>query len=197
MKWNSFFFGDIAFPLASVVALKYLEKRKWKILKLKKKKIAKNNLETQELQSVDKNDPITEKMAKPATCCEQRAAVTTASIGGAGSANRRHRETFAISSGFCRHSEATSSCRLQFSSGARPPAHIYKHSQQIIHNGTMVRGEGCAPVVRGRSRMSIDPRIPSYNTGTEPVGFSPIRQTYACTKQSEAPCGLGLSLIHI
>ena len=39
-------------------------------------------------------------------------------------------------------------------------------------------------VTHGRSRMTIDPRVPVYNAGTEHVDFSPNRQAdIACTKR--------------
>ena len=31
-------------------------------------------------------------------------------------------------------------------------------------------------IMHGRSRMTIDPCIPTYHAGTEHVGFSPTRQ---------------------
>ena len=37
--------------------------------------------------------------------------------------------------------------------------------------------------MRGRSCMTMDPRIPMYNAGTEHVGFSPTRQTLLCSKR--------------
>ena len=46
---------------------------------------------------------------------------------------------------------------------------------------------GCTRFVHGRSRKTIDPRIPASYAGMEHVGFSPTRQALL------APCGRGVS----
>ena len=38
-------------------------------------------------------------------------------------------------------------------------------------------GGGCTRCVHGRSRMAVDPRIPTIYAGTEHVAFPPTRQT--------------------
>ena len=56
-----------------------------------------------------------------------------------------------------------------------------KHSEFRKAGG----GRGVLDIVHGRSCMTIDPRLPT-NAGTGHVGFSPTRQTFACTKH-QAP----------
>ena len=49
---------------------------------------------------------------------------------------------------------------------------------------------GCIPFVIARSRMTIDPRIPTM-PGTEHVGFSPIRKAFLAPSAERRGGGWG------